>query len=392
MRTLLLAWRYVAFHKVKTTILIACITLTMYLPVVVHGLVGRLQRELTARAASTPLVIGAKGSRFDLVLHALYFETTAPDTMPFSEVNKVRAGRLATPIPLHVRFRARNFPIVGTSLEYFDFRGLRVAHGAQVARLGDCVVGANVASRLGLSPGNRLLSDPESVFDIAGTYPLKMRVTGVLARSHSPDDNTVFVDVKTAWVIEGLGHGHQDLAKTTDESVVLKRDKQTVVANAALVQYAEITEDNIDSFHFHGDLSGFPISAVIAVPRDRKSEVLLIGRYHLREASAQIHSPADVVNELMGMVFEVKRFFDVNVILVAVATLLFLVLVILLSLRLRRREMETMFKLGCSRLTIFRMQAAELGIILGASALIVLVLTIVTLEFTPQIVRAVLLG
>jgi putative ABC transport system permease protein len=392
MRTLLLAWRYVAFHKVKTAILIACITLTTYLPVVVHGLVDRLQRELTARAASTPLVIGAKGSRFDLVLHALYFETAAPHTMPFSEVKKVRAGRLATPIPLHVRFRARDFPIVGTSLEYFDFRGLRVAHGAQVARLGDCVVGANVASRLDLSPGNRLLSDPESVFDIAGTYPLNMRVTGVLARSHSPDDNTVFVDVKTAWVIEGLGHGHQDLARTTDESVVLKRDKQTVVANAALVQYAEITEDNIDSFHFHGDLSGFPISAVIAVPRDRKSEVLLIGRYHLREATAQIHSPADVVNELMGMVFEVKRFFDVNVILVAVATLLFLVLVILLSLRLRRREMETMFKLGCSRLTIFRMQAAELGIILGASALIVLVLTIVTLEFTPQIVRAVLLG
>ena len=94
----------------------------------------------------------------------------------------------------------------------------------------------------------------------------------------------------------------------------------------------------------------------------------------------------------MGMLFEVKRFFDVNVVLVAVATTLFLLLVILLSLRLRQREMETMFKLGCSRLTIFRLQAAELGIILTASLLIVSLLAGVTLHFTPQIVRAVLLN
>jgi putative ABC transport system permease protein len=391
-QALLLAWRYVAFHKVKTAILVACITLTAYLPVVVHGLLARLEDELTARAAATPLVVGAKGSRFDLVLHALYFQTAPPDTIPYSEVNTIRTGGLATPIPLYVRYTARGAPIVGSSLNYFSFRDLEIAAGNQITRLGDCVLGANVARRLGLGPGDHLLSDSQNVFDIAGTYPLKMRITGVLQPAHGPDDDAVFVDVKTAWVIEGLGHGHEDLTTSTDDSVVLRRDEDKVVANAALVQYTEITDANLGGFHFHGDISSFPISAVIALPPDDKSSTILIGRYDSQTAAAQVVSPAEVVADLMGMLFQVKRFFDVNVILVAVATVLFLVLVILLSLRLRRREMQTMFKLGCSRLTIFRLQAAELGIILAASLLIVSLLAAVTLQFTPQIVRAVLLG
>jgi putative ABC transport system permease protein len=394
MRTLLLAWRYVVFHKLKTSILIACITLTAYLPVFTHLLLGRVQRALMARALATPLVIGAKGSRFDLVLHALYFETDAPGTVTMSEVAKIRddEARLAKPIPLYIAHKARGAPIVGTSLDYFRFRKLHVARGMQVTRLGDCVLGANVARRLGLGPGDHLMSDPQNVFDIAGTYPLKMRIAGVLARSSSADDDAVFVDVKTAWVIDGLAHGHRDLARTADESVVLRRDDEKVVANAALVQYTEITDDNIHSFHFHGDPAGFPISAIIALPTSRKSEVILIGRYHVKTAPNQILTPVDVVEELMGMVFKVKRFFDANVVLVAVATLLFLTLVVVLSVRLRRREMQTMFRLGCSRMTIVRLLAAELAIILAASVVITSTLVVLTLRVAPHVLRAAMLG
>jgi putative ABC transport system permease protein len=219
-----------------------------------------------------------------------------------------------------------------------------------------------------------------------------MRITGVLAKSRSADDDAVFVDVKTAWVIDGLAHGHQDLARTDDESVVLRRDEGKVVANAALVQYTEITDDNIHSFHFHGDPAEFPISAIIALPGSRKSEVILIGRYHLKTAQTQILTPSSVVEEMMEMVFKVKRFFDANAALVAAATTLLLALVIALSVRLRRREMRTMFRLGCSRLTIVRMLAAELLIILAACAVITTVLVAITLVFAPHILRAAIVG
>ena len=38
-----------------------------------------------------------------------------------------------------------------------------------------------------------------------------MQVVGVLEPSYTADDGAIFVDLKTAWVIQGLVHGHQDM-------------------------------------------------------------------------------------------------------------------------------------------------------------------------------------
>ena len=103
---------------------------------------------------------------------------------------------------------ARSRPIIGTTPDYFRQRGLAVRAGRLPILVGEAVLGATVARDLGLGPGDTLLSDYEKPYDISTTYPLKMHVSGVLAESGSPDDGAVFVDVKTAWVIEGIGHGH----------------------------------------------------------------------------------------------------------------------------------------------------------------------------------------
>jgi putative ABC transport system permease protein len=212
------------------------------------------------------------------------------------------------------------------------------------------------------------MTDPDNVFDIAGSYPVKLRVMGVLEASGTPDDRAVFVDLKTAWLIGGLAHGHSDVTATnTDQSVVLSRDSTNVTANAALVEFTEVTPQNLSSFHFHGDPGEFPISAVIPVPKDEKSATLFRGRYQGPEASLQILAARSVVEELLGLVFRIKRFFDANAALVGVATGLFLLLVVLLSLRLRRPEMETLFRLGCARGLVAKLVATELVAIGGVS-------------------------
>ena len=63
-------------------------------------------------------------------------------------------------------------------------------------------------------------------------------------------------------------------------------------------------------------------------------------------------------------------------------------LVFALSLRLRQPEIQTIFKLGCSRSTIVRMLGAEIGIILAASALLTALLLVVVAQFDEALVRA----
>jgi putative ABC transport system permease protein len=385
--TLYIAWKYVSFNKIKTATLVACITLISFLPISLQLLLDESERQLMSRAVSTPLVIGVKGSSLDLVMNTLYFGDEVPELITMEASDRVMETDMALPIPVYARFRARGRPIVGTTLDYFEFRGLKIAQGRHLAVLGDCVVGATVAESLGLKPGDSLVSSPEALFDLAGVYPLKMKVVGVLEKSHTSDDLAVFVDIKTTWVIEGLGHGHQDVTKLTDPTLVLKRTEDNVAATAKLFHYTEITESNIDSFHFHGDTSIYPITAIIAVPHDIKSGTILRGRYFSKEETHQIVKPEEVIDGLLQNIFRIKNVLDAVISVVALATVLAMVLVFALSLRLRQREIQTIFKLGCSRMTIVRLLAAEILIIVFISGVLCTAMVITVDQFSNDLVR-----
>jgi putative ABC transport system permease protein len=389
-QTLYLAWRYLAFHRFKTAILVTSITLILFLPVGLRVLVEQSSEQLTARAVATPLVVGSKGSPLELVLNTLYFRSENPEPMHYGEATRVDDTGLALSIPMYVRFHSQGHPIVGTTLDYFPFRGLRIASGRNLTTLGECVVGARVARSLEVGPGDDVISSPENVFDLAGVYPLKMRVAGVLAYSDSPDDDAIFVDIKTAWIIDGIGHGHQDLTRREAARAVLSREGNKVVANASVVQYNEITAENIDSFHFHGDLSGYPLTATIAVPPDQKASALLQGRYQGADEVAQIVRPVTVMDELLDTILTVQSFVVAGAVIVGLATLASAALVFMLSLRLRRREIETLFKIGGSRLSVGSVMASEIVVVLVTGVLLAGGLTFLTSQFGSAAIRAVI--
>jgi putative ABC transport system permease protein len=139
---LYLAWCYLVYHRLKTGILVTSIMLIIYLPVGLNVVVKQSAEHLTARAVVTPLLVGAKGSPLELALNSLYFSAEYPELIDYSEAISVQDSRLAIAIPLYVRFRSRSHPIVGTSLDYFEFRNLSFAEGRPMAVLGECVIGS----------------------------------------------------------------------------------------------------------------------------------------------------------------------------------------------------------------------------------------------------------
>lgn len=367
MHSLYIAWQYLRFNRFRTATLVVCVTVILALPVLLKLVVDEASAQLRERAATTPLLVGATGSALDLALSTLYFTDHAPRTVAMDALQRIADTGLAQAIPVLRRFSAEGYPVVGTSVDYFDFRALAFATGRPFLFLGECVLGAEVAARLGIGAGDSLFSSSENVFDLAGAYPLKMRVAGVLERAHSPDDLAVFTDVKTAWVIAGLGHGHEDLRKPGDPSVILQRDANTIRANAKLLHYTEITPENRASFHFHGDASEYPLSALLVIPHDARSEALLKGRFVGETEAQQIVEPDAIVEVLLERIFRIKRVVDAVTLLVTLATMLALALVFALSMRLREAEFRTLFQLGSARSTIARLLGAEIVVVLAVS-------------------------
>ena len=384
---LYLAWRYLTYHRLKTVVLMSSIAVIVYLPMGLNILMSQSAKQLRSRTEGTPLIIGAKGSPLELVLRSLYFETDEPESISYGQAQRVEDSGLATAIPLYARFHTQHGPIVGATLDYIEFRGLQLAEGRQMAMLGECVIGCDVARSGNLRVGDHVLSSDKDVFNIAGVYPLKMKIVGILDRTDSPDDGAVFVDLKTTWIIEGLGHGHQDLSRGEAADSVLRKDGNQFIANASVLQYNEITPENVAAFHFHGDRSTFPITAIITIPKDQKASALLQGRYLSEDEQVQIVGPAEVMTELLNTIFTVGRYVTFAVLIVGFATLATMALVFLLAIQLRRRELETMLKIGASRWRVVATLGAEVFGVLCLGTAIAASLALATSWFAGSATR-----
>lgn len=379
-----LAARYVLRHRLQSALLAGALGLVFALPLCLRVLIEHAQQELRARAAATPQIVGTRGSALDLMMTALYFKRENLTPLPFGALTEMRQNRAAAAIPLHLRYQAQGAPIVGTELDYFTFRGLKLAAGKQISRLGDCVIGASLARQRHLQPGGHVFSSPEQAFDMAGVYPLKMRVTGILTPNGTPDDEAIFVDLKTTWLIEGRSHGHDDLK--TDPSVVLQQEEGNVVGNAAVRMFNEVTDANLTSFHFHGDIATYPISAVILLPKDAKAEALLAGQY-ARSKDQQLIRPQDEMAALLAQLVRLEGFAASALLLTATAALFVTALVFALSFRLRQREFATLEDVGVSRFSLITVKVLEIVIVgVAASVLGVLLLTFATLA-APYLLR-----
>ncbi|MEL6201818.1 MAG: ABC transporter permease [Pseudomonadota bacterium] len=363
MNALYLAFAYLRFYWARSIVLVFVAALILVVPVATQILLSTSERALVARGEATPLLLGSRGSQLDLTMAALYFSNERPDPVAMEEVEAVWDGGLGTPIPLHTAFSSGGFRIVGTTLDYFDFRDLKVANGRGLSILGDAIIGSEVARDLDKGVGDALVSAPENLFDLDGVYPLEMPIVGVLVPTNTPDDAAIFVDIKTAWVIQGIGHGHEDVVTEADIAA-----GSAALSNAAVVQYQRITADNIESFHFHGDQNDFPASAVIVVPNDTRSATILKGRYLDTQGSTQLIEPVGVIQGLVDRIFRIKSLLDFVTAIIAFAAFAAIGLAVFLSYRLRAREVATAIKLGAHRTMVLQLLLTETVILLFFSA------------------------
>jgi putative ABC transport system permease protein len=384
---LYLATQYLRYNWGKSMILILSIGLIVFIPLGLNFLAEKGARQLTARAESTPLLVGTMGSQTELALSALYFKMPVYKPLSFSEMESIAIHDGVQAIPLHLRFGVGSNPIAGTTSDYFDFRGLDLAEGRRMALLGECVLGSAASEDLNAGVGQTVTSSPVTAFDIAGSFPLRMQVVGVLAPAGTADDNAVFTDVKTTWVIEGLAHGHQDVTEATADSLLMSRDSAGAVASPAVLSYTEITPENRSSFHFHGDPASYPIDAIIAIPEDKRASLMLRGYYENERDDVQIAVPRDVIKELVGTLFNVRDLLFLAALSIGIATAVIIALVFMLSIRLRRREISTMYKMGGSRGRIRQMLGMEIVMVAVSGVVVAVLMTLAVNRFGLQLIE-----
>ena len=345
-----LAVRRIFHSRLSSLVTIFTVALTVIIFLMLNSSLKSYGARLTERTDNPLLIAGSRGSGVDLIMKSLYFRKSEQPFINNIYIEAVKEHAEAA--PLFIEYTAKNYPVCSTSTEYFDLRELKIDQGSMFTKLGDCILGAKTAAELKLKPGEFLISDPKNVFNPAGSIPLKMRISGILKATGSPDDSVIFTGLKTGWTMHGLGHAHPPEQKGPD----LKQS------------YIEINEETLKTFHFHGDEDEYPLTSILLKPKSAKDEAFLLGKSAVSPDLAVTH-PGQGLKGFLKMLFHLDKLFLIVLVLVLSVIILLLLLIFFLNLRLRRKEKSLFDRLGFEKVFFARLAAAEWIILLACGIL-----------------------
>ncbi|MEO1534028.1 MAG: ABC transporter permease [Planctomycetota bacterium] len=342
-----LALRYARRNPLQTGLLSVCIAVTLAIPVTSRLLVDRFEQRMSSQADEVPLVIGPRGSRFDLALASVFFRQPPERTITMGDLDRVGSVEGAEAVPMSTLFTARGRRLVCVGFGYFDRLGLAPAEGTLPLLVGDAVLGSGAARELGLTVGDPIASDRHELFDLSVPPPITMTVVGVLEPTGTSADDAAFASIETAWLIGGQSHIHAEGDELEADDIIAASDR-AVAVRPTLETASTITPENALTLHGHDAPELLPITSVLVFADDAKPLTLAAARFE-GDPTVQAIRPRLIVEEMMQTVVRVQAVFDAIIGLLAAGTVVLVLLTTSLAARLRSQEFTILDSVGASR-------------------------------------------
>jgi putative ABC transport system permease protein len=214
-------------HLLSTLVTALSIALAGGLLMAVWTVKTQSQAAFTGVTAGFDAVLGARGSKLQLVLNSIFHLEESPGNLPWSDFLDLQKNpNVQVAIPIAVGDNYRGYRLIGvstnlfTDVEYAPGRRYRVEPPGRVfdPTLREAVVGSFAARRLGLKPGARFHPYHGLIFDEKSQHAETYVVVGILEPSNTPADRVIWIP------LEGLQKmtGHDPKAATDISAVLVK--------------------------------------------------------------------------------------------------------------------------------------------------------------------------
>ena len=208
MRLAALAWRYLWSRPLVSALNLMLLSLGLAAVGFVLLVSEQIEQGMRRDLAGVDLVVGAKGSPMQIMLAGVFHLDVPTGNIPLRTLDSLRAQPLvarALPISLGDSFKGHR--IVGTTPDYLELYGARVAEGRLWSAPMQAVLGAEAARRTGLKPGDRFAGS-HGLGEQGDTHAgHDYEVVGVLAPSGSVLDRLVLTDLASVWQVHEAMHG-----------------------------------------------------------------------------------------------------------------------------------------------------------------------------------------
>ncbi|MDR7093806.1 ABC transporter permease [Hydrogenophaga laconesensis] len=231
MNVLSLSWRYLWSRPLATALNLLLLVLGLASLAFVLIARDQVDRAFERDLAGIDVVVGAKGSPMQLILAGVFHLDVPPGNIPLAEAQALaQHPQVAQLIPLSLGDNLNGFRIVGTTHDYPAHYGARLVQGALWNAPLEAVLGAQVAARTGLKPGQAF--EGAHGLGVGGSAhgETPYTVTGLLAPCGCVLDRLVLTATESVWRV------HDDMHAAANMS-----EAERAELNEALAEEREIT-------------------------------------------------------------------------------------------------------------------------------------------------------
>ena len=228
----LIVYRSLRQHALSTVITMTSIALAVGLLVCVWSVKTQSQNAFTSTTGGFDAVLGARGSKLQLVLNAIFNLEASPGNLQWTDyeyIKKLPFVRAA--IPIAVGDNLKGYRLVGTltdffSVEYVSGRNYAIEPGGRVFQddQKEAVAGSFAAEKLGLKVGDSFHPFHGLAYDPTKTHADLYTVVGILAPTNTPADRVVWIPLHGVQTMSG-----HDPKAATDISAVLVQVKSPMM-------------------------------------------------------------------------------------------------------------------------------------------------------------------
>jgi len=271
MNILRLSWKNIISKPLPSILSVLLLAVGLSTAIILKLTEHQLTENINNTGKDVKLVIGAKGSRLQLVLSSVFQIDNPTGNINYGFYTLLKRNRMIKEmIPVSMGDSYKRKRIVGTNQDYIRLFSGKLKEGVLFEKPLEAIIGIAVATELGLKVGDEFVGGHgmEEVLHSHDEY--KYKVVGVLERSGSVLDNLILTPVQTVWIMHA---GHNDDSEYTLGAGDKAMHAPEVVLEDSLSQ---IAEEHNHEHHHHDNHVEVNLDSVLANIDQKDREITAI--------------------------------------------------------------------------------------------------------------------
>lgn len=244
MSILTLSWKNLVNKPWSMLLSIVLFALGVGLVSLLFLLEKQLQEKFEKNLGGIDLVVGAKGSPLQLILSSMYHIDAPTGNISLQEARPFLNPQhplIGDAIPLALGDSYRTYRIVGTTTDFLDLYDAAIAQGKLWEHDFEVVIGASVASALGMSLGSEFNSSHGFLEEetLEHDHETAFHVVGILEPTGAVVDQLILTTPQTYWHVHGesegdTSHHHHDHSSHAQIASLLEEDPEYQITSLLL--------------------------------------------------------------------------------------------------------------------------------------------------------------